>query len=133
MTFSLRHNDARLLFVLAISLVLAGCGGSGATRRAPRVQTGTASYLAHSLHGNHTASGERYNERKLTAAHRTLPFGTRVRVTNLRNGKKVVVRINDRGPFTRGRIIDLSYGAARKLGFVRDGLTEVKLEIMRAP
>jgi len=67
---------------------------------------------------------------ELTAAHRDLPFGTHVRVTNLRNGKTVVVRINDRGPFKRGRIIDLSYAAARKIGMVREGSTRVRVEIV---
>ena len=76
------------------------------------------------------ASGEIYDMYKLTAAHRDLPFGTYVRVTNLSNGKKVVVRINDRGPFKRGRIIDLSYAAARKIGMVKDGSTRVRIEII---
>ena len=71
--------------------------------------------------GSRTASGERMNPSAMTAAHRSLPFGTKVRVTNKRNGKSVVVRINDRGPFIRGRILDLSKGAAHQLGFVRAG------------
>ncbi len=80
--------------------------------------------------GKITANGERFNPNGLTAAHKTLPFGTRVRVTNLRNGHKVVVRINDRGPFIKGRIIDLAYGAARKIGLHRSGIARVKLEII---
>jgi rare lipoprotein A len=78
-------------------------------------QYGMASYYGPGFHGRRTASGERFNAGSLTAAHRTLPFGTRVRVT-ARNGHSIVVRINDRGPFTRGRIIDLSSGSARALG-----------------
>ena len=81
--------------------------------------------------GKVTASGERFNPKGLTAAHRTLPFGTKVRVTNVRTGKAVVVRINDRGPFTRGRVIDVSRGAAQKLGFVSAGVTAVRLSIVK--
>jgi rare lipoprotein A len=82
------------------------------------------------LHGNPTASGEFYNENELTAAHRTWGFGTKVRVTNLSNGETVVVRINDRGPYAEGRVIDLSYAAAARLGFLEDGVAEVRLEIL---
>jgi rare lipoprotein A len=81
----------------------------------------------YSYHGGHTASGERLNVSGLTAAHRTLPFGTMVRVTNRRNGRSVVVRINDRGPFTRGRVIDITPAAARALGF--SGVAPVTLSI----
>jgi rare lipoprotein A len=87
-------------------------------------ETGMASVYAYS--GSKTASGERANPGALTAAHRTLPFGTQVRVTNKRNGRSVLVRINDRGPFTRGRVIDVTPAAARVLGF--SGLTPVTLE-----
>jgi len=92
---------------------------------------GFASYYASRFHGGTMASGWRYDEKALTAAHRTLPFGTRVRVTNLGNGRSVVVTILDRGPFTRGRIIDVSRRAARKLDFVRDGTARVRVEILR--
>jgi rare lipoprotein A len=85
-------------------------------------QCGRASWYA--LHSR-TASGERMNPAAMTAAHRTLPFGTKLRVTNRRNGRVVTVRINDRGPFIRGRVLDLSRAAARKLGFVRSGHTAV--------
>src|SRR3954447_11318256 len=97
-----------------VTACLLCCSFAGATR----AETGVASVYAYD--GEKTASGERANPRALTAAHRTLPFGTSVRVTNKRNGRTVVVRINDRGPFTRGRIIDLTPAAARQLGF--DGL-----------
>lgn len=89
--------------------------------------TGIASYY---WQGQRTASGERFNPGELTAAHRSLPFGTKVRVTNLRNGKSVVVRINDRGPFVRGRIIDVSRAAASHLGFTGRGVTRVTLAVL---
>jgi rare lipoprotein A len=89
---------------------------------------GIASFYGKEFHGRKTASGETYDMYKLTAAHRTLPFGTRVRVINLLNDKSVVVRINDRGPFKRERIIDLSFEAARRLGI--GGTAKVKLVIL---
>lgn len=87
---------------------------------------GTASWYKM---GTRTASGERYNPDGLSAAHRTLPFGTRLKVTNLRNGKSVHVRVNDRGPFSRGRVIDVSRGAARQLGMISSGTAKVKVEL----
>ena len=87
-------------------------------------------------HGKITANGERFDKNKLTAGHFTLPFGTKVRVHNLQNGRKVVVRINDRFPvetLQKGRIIDLSYGAAKELRMVRDGIVSVSLEIISLP
>lgn len=95
-----------------------------------RVNYGKASYYGKKFHGRRTASGEVYNQFELTAAHRTLPFGTVCRVTNLRNGKSVRVRINDRGPFVKGRIIDLSYRASQMLEGIQAGVFEVKLEIL---
>lgn len=89
---------------------------------------GTASFYGREHHGGPTASGERFNMHAMTAAHRTAPLGSRLKVTNLRNGKSVVVRINDRGPFVRGRIIDVSRAAADALGFTGAGLTRVALE-----
>lgn len=80
------------------------------------------------MHGGPTASGERFNQNAMTAAHRRLPLGSRVRVTNLANGAAVTLRINDRGPFVRGRIIDVSRGAAGQLGFVARGLARVRVE-----
>ncbi len=97
----------------------------GATARAGQRAPVAAIYSAH---GGLTASGELYSPLKLTAAHRTLPFGTLVRVTNLRNGRTVVVRVNDRGPFTKGFIIDLSQAAAKQLNF--SGLTPVTLDVV---
>ena len=92
------------------------------------VQEGEASYYADALHGNKTASGVPYDKNAMTAAHRTLPFGTKVKVTYLKTGKSVEVVINDRGPHVKGRIIDLSRAAARVLGLIEDGHGEVRLE-----
>lgn len=103
-------------------------------RVAPRVvasSTGQASWYGPGFFGRRTANGERFRPGTLTAAHRTLPFGTKVRVTNLWNGRSTVVRINDRGPFTGGRVIDLAHGAASQLGLVSSGIAQVKLEVLR--
>ncbi len=104
----------------------AGAAVPGATER------GLASWYGRPYHGRRTASGEVYDMYDLTAAHRTLPFGTRVRVTRRDDGRSVQVRINDRGPFVRGRIIDLSYAAARKIGLDVDGVAPVTLEVLGA-
>ena len=92
------------------------------------VETGLASWYGRKFHGRRTASGEVYHQEKFTAAHRTLPWGSKVKVTNLANGKSVEVRINDRGPFVKGRIIDVSRAAARALGIVRAGIATVEVE-----
>ncbi len=96
----------------------------------PRTQEGTAAYYSNRFQGRRTASGERFDQAKLTTAHKTYPFGTRLKVTNLDNGKVVEVRVNDRGPRQRSRILDLSRRAADKLGFLRKGLAQVKLEVL---
>jgi rare lipoprotein A len=80
--------------------------------------------------GKRTANGERYDPQGFTAAHRKLPFGTKVKVTNLRNGKSVIVRINDRGPFIRKRLMDLSYGAAKVIGLTRSGVTNISYTVI---
>jgi rare lipoprotein A len=95
-----------------------------------QVQTGKASFYADKFEGSPTASGEKYKAARLTAAHKTLPFGTKVRVTNLANNESVVVTINDRGPFIEGRIIDVSKSAAEKLNFFNQGTADVKMEIV---
>ena len=95
-----------------------------------QVQEGKASYYSNKFNGRSTASGEKYNARKLTAAHRSLPFGTCVKVTNVFNDSSVIVRINDRGPFVKGRIIDVSHHAAHKLEFLLMGVTKVRIEIV---
>ena len=96
-----------------------------------RVMTGEASWYGPGFYGNRTASGEIYRPGTMTAAHRTLPFGTKVRVTNLWNGRKAVIRINDRGPFVDHRVIDLGHGAASYLGLTASGIAQVKLEVLR--
>ena len=96
-------------------------------------QNGIASYYHDSLQGNKTANGEIYRKGVRSAAHKTLPLGTKVRVTKLSNGKSIVVRINDRGPFVKGRIIDLSRRAARDLGIIESGITKVKVEVLSVP
>jgi len=122
-----------LLLLVVLGLLLAtGCATTGARLGSvtERTEEGFASYYARRFHGRPTASGQRYDERDFTAAHRTLPFGARVRVTNLHNDRSVVVEITDRGPFRRGRVIDLSRRAARELDFVRDGIAWVRLEVL---
>ena len=114
------------------ALLVTGCA-STAPRGAPRVdavEIGVASYVGEAYEGRPTASGPRFDGRSLTAAHRTLPFGTRVRVTNLANDAQVVVTIVDRGPYRKGRVIDLSRRAAHELGFERAGTTRVRLEVL---
>ncbi|RMF30727.1 MAG: septal ring lytic transglycosylase RlpA family protein [Bacteroidetes bacterium] len=100
---------------------------------AQKTQYGQASYYHDKFHGTKTASGETYNKNDLTAAHKTLPFGTMVKVTRLDNNKSVTVRINDRGPFDPGRIIDLSRRAAEEIGLIQDGVARVKVEVVSKP
>ena len=128
------------MLLTASAIVAGGCSasprhGKATTSEFPRpaaVSTGDASYYASKFQGRLTASGERFDNEKFTAAHRTLPFGTRVRVTNLSNGRSVVVRVNDRGPFVRGLVIDLSQAAARRLEMVRAGVVPVRLQAVGA-
>lgn len=96
-------------------------------------EIGKASYYADSLHGRKTASGEPYDKNAFTCAHKTLPFGTKIRVTRLDNQKSVVVRVNDRGPFVEGYVTDISRAAAEAIGLIRDGVTRVKVEIVEKP
>ena len=102
----------------AITALFLGCAlvAPAAAEESKPIQTGAASWYGPGFHGKRTASGERFNTNELTAAHKTLPFGSRVRVTNERTGKSVVVRINDRGPYAHGRVIDLSKAAAEAVG-----------------
>ena len=121
---------------IGAALLIAGCAAGGGTRGAAGFQeeaegeVGVASYYARKFEGRRTASGERYDPDEMTAAHRTHPFGTRVRVTRLDDGREVVVRINDRGPFVDGRVIDVSRRAAGKLDLLREGTTRVRLEVL---
>lgn len=130
MTGRARHAGCLLV---AATFVLSACAGKAPPGRpAPpgRIEKGEASWYGPTFHGRATASGERYNMLDLTAAHRSLPFQTYVRVTNLANGRRLVVRINDRGPFLRGRIIDLSYTAAKVLDMPETGTSRVTLEVI---
>lgn len=120
----------RLLYAgIVCCLVVAGC----ATWSEPQEQLGDASWYGPGFHGRKTASGEVFDMHARTAAHRTLPFGTLVRVTRLDTGASTVVRINDRGPFKAGRVIDLSNGAARDIDMVRDGVVRVRIDVLRLP
>ena len=122
---------------VVVASLLAGCGFITGRRAKPpilpvkgAVQVGTASWYGPGFHGNRTSSGEVYDQYDLTAAHPTLPLGTRVAVTNLQNGREVDVRINDRGPFVKDRAIDLSYAAARVLGMLGPGTVPVRIEVL---
>ena len=119
--------NTRLLTLLITLLTLAlSC-------QAQKSETGMASFYGDTFEGKPTASGEPYRASGLTAAHRTLPFGTRVRVTNLSNDRSVIVKVNDRGPFAKERIIDLSRAAAIKLDYIDKGVTRVRIEVLKKP
>jgi rare lipoprotein A len=124
-------------WLIALAILLVACGGPQGKPK-PRggggggsVQHGLASWYGGKHHGGPTASGERFNKNALTAAHKTLRMHTKVKVTNKKNGRTVVVRINDRGPYVRGRIIDLSERAAQILGMIDAGVVPVKIELVR--
>jgi rare lipoprotein A len=130
--------NGMLPVAMAAVLVLSGCAKK---RRVPlatppvtgAVEVGVASWYGHPYHGRPSSSGEIYDMEKLTAAHRTLPFGTLVRVRSVDNGRSVEVRINDRGPFVEGRIIDLSRAAARAVQMIGPGIARVRLEVLSLP
>ena len=120
-----------LAAALCVVLVLAACRSGTRDRvRVGWTERGEASWYGHPFHGQRTASGERYDMHMMTAAHRELPMGTVVEVTNLQNDRRVQVRINDRGPHVKERVIDLSYAAARELQFIDQGTTRVRLEVL---
>ena len=112
---------------LSLALLASVCLAAGAV---PETEVGLASFYADKYHGRTTASGEVFDTRELTAAHRTLPFGTRVKITLVDHDRTVVVRINDRGPFVPGRVIDVSRAAAEELEMTRAGVVKVGLEIL---
>ena len=121
---------------IALAIVLTGCAKKAKIAKPPKIgssDTGIASWYGHPYHGRRAANGEIYDMEKLTAAHRTYPFDTWVRVTNLSNERTVDVRIQDRGPFIRGRIIDLSHAAAREIAMIGPGVTKVKLTVIAPP
>ena len=140
----------RPLMIFVLGATSWGCAGAvrfGASPRAsavehpissvdgeePAWETGIASYYGKKFHGRSTANGERFDMYRVSAAHKTLPFDTVVRVTHLNTGRSIEVRINDRGPFVKGRVIDLSYAAADSLGMVVEGVAPVRLDILRWP
>lgn len=138
---SFYHRSALLVLLGGAALVVSGCGGSSArytTRGSSATRVlkdvgpleGMASYYAEDFDGKPTASGEKYDMHAMTAAHKTLPFNTMVRVTNVENNRSVIVRINDRGPFKGDRIIDVSYSAAKQLGLILNGTARVVLDII---
>jgi rare lipoprotein A len=120
MKIDIRH----LAFAATIILSLSSCARK-------ITETGKGSFYADKFEGRPTASGEKFDQGKMTAAHRTLPFGTKVKVTNVANGRSVTVIVNDRGPFAAGRIIDVSKKAANKLGMVDAGVANVKISYKR--
>lgn len=125
----------KTLVVILISTFLYGCSsvlptGASSGYRPGYVETGKASFYANVHQSKKTASGEIYAHKLNTAAHKTLPFGTKVRVTNIENGKTVVVKINDRGPFVKGRILDLSRSAFSSVANTSSGIIKVKIEVI---
>lgn len=133
--FSVAKKISTVLIVAAFAgVVTFGDGFEGKTGvamlKTAKPETGVASYYGVPYHGRQTASGEVFDMNELTAAHPTLKFGTKVKVTHLANNRSVTVRINDRGPFVKGRVIDLSKAAAEELQMVRAGLAEVKIEVL---
>ena len=145
----MRFKTRDLILSLALAVIALGCASSKlATKSAPSPQAQASSaqqaitppvqivrgmaswYGGKRFNGRKTASGERMNRKALTCAHPTLPFGTRIRVLDLSSGKSVIVRVNDRGPFTKNRLIDLSEAAARSIGLIRKGTAEVELTVL---
>ena len=134
---TLTHRPALQLLVLCGAALIGWSCASSAPKPLESVskgwtEKGIASWYGSKFHGRRTANGEVYDMNKISAAHKQLTFGTHVRVDNLSNGASLVVRINDRGPFVRGRIIDVSYGAAKKLGMVETGVVPVRLTVVSA-
>lgn len=130
-----------LAALLLAATIAAGCGKKQARTRVPpapavrkgQTEDGIASWYGHPYHGRKTANGEVYDMNRMTAAHKTLPFGVWVEVKNKTNAQKVQVRINDRGPFIDGRIIDLSRAAAKEIDLIRPGTAPVRVKVIRTP
>ena len=124
-----------ILLLQGATLLIAQTGANRIRKannpKVPRVQTGTASYYNSKFQGRVTASGEKYDEHLMTAAHNRLPMHTRIRVTNLRNNRSVIVKVNDRLHHRNKRLVDLSRAAAAKLGYLRRGLAKVKVEVLK--
>lgn len=137
------HAGANVIAIASAALLFALCIGCGGTRTRAHVpppparigltETGIASWYGIPYNGRRAASGEIFDMEQLTAAHRTLPFNTWIEVTNLTNGKQVDVRITDRGPFLKGRIVDLSLRAAREIDMIREGIVRVRIKVIAPP
>lgn len=123
-------NDRKCILLTVIIFLFIGVSQPTFAQSNDKTQVGAASWYGSKYHGRKTSSGERYNKNEMTAAHKTLPFGTMVKVTNPANDKSVILRINDRGPFVGKRIIDVSEAAARKLGMHSEGVAKVKVEVL---
>ena len=131
-----RRSLVAMLAGLVLAAVLLALPAPGSLRASyddevpAWMQSGRVSWYGPGFHGRRTANGEIFDTNELTMAHRSLAFGSRVRVTNLDNGRSIVVRVNDRGPYVRGRIADLSHAAASQLGFVEDGIIQARIELI---
>jgi len=123
----------KILTALVIAILISLPMSASARVKEGYTEKGMASYYHDRFNGRRTASGEIYNKRVRSAAHKSLPLGTKVRVTKVKSGKSIVVRINDRGPFAKGRIIDLSRRAARDLGIINSGVAKVEVEVLSVP
>lgn len=128
MLFNIRH-----LFIVIVALIVSSCAFPAyrSPYAAGYVERGVASWYGEDFHGRPTSSGEIYNMYDLTAAHKLMPLGTVAKITNLDNGRSVVVKINDRGPFVDGRVIDLSYSAASEIGMVDEGVSKVEIKVLK--
>ena len=129
-----RHASYLVLTMLALGTLVPGDAAARAVKarvKHAKRESGVASYYGPEFAFRRTASGEMFDPKEMTAAHRTLPFGTRIRVTNLSNGRRVVLRVNDRGPYRKGRVIDVSHAAARKLGFAHHGTAQVRIDVLK--
>ncbi len=139
MPFTSRFSLSFLAALLLLSLMMQGCGhrSGGFSRRdsaeTGKVFEGNASWYGEKFHGRTTANGERFDMHAFTAAHKSLPFNTHIRVTDLESGRSLVLRVNDRGPYARGRVLDVSKAAAKELGFLHRGVTRVRVEILDGP
>jgi len=128
-----RYVRGRMVALAIAAAVIAGCSRAAVAPTPGHPQSGVASWYGPGFHGQPTSSGAIYDQHALTAAHQKLPLGTRARVTNLDNGKSVEVLVNDRGPFAKGRIIDLSYAAASEIGMIGPGTARVRVDVVARP
>lgn len=120
-----------LLFVLLLATGVGCAPTNPGVGQKGYTEEGKASYYSNKLHGRKMANGDKYSRHKLTAAHRTLPFGTKVKVTNLETNKTVKVKITDRGPFVKGRVVDLSEAAAKRLDYISAGIVPVRVKVVK--